>query len=543
MKQNKKNMNFPIKFKFLEEPSSQTTFTLGIIYASIKNHQNSFGKLNQFQFNENGRYANDQTKNYLTQLVSYSKKICSTPRKRPGVFEGMYGFVSKKYFYILHGWTPGYETYHWQYLKTKQIKKKDVEDKYSRENSMQFLRGNKSMKVIHHLSSIAWLSLSEFCLQQKDSDYFSEIDYIMQALSSKISRKQFVIDNQQKRQRKMIGSTPFTSLHVTHWSNLKKFEPEKRNNVDVIVSVMICFGPNNTSLENPRFYSPIKGSISLKHNHVYIHFHNIDGHFVIQGNPKNFWMFTFQVEQSVIDGISRGNNETWFQDISIRSIRKCNFMNIEFDPNVLKKRKRKIFQDCDTITLGYIDLITEKKQEGNERSCLHDSFINAGYMFGKNIRDELYKECPPKKYTNSILSTILDSSVIQRNFHIKSRPNYTTEKGGNEWILLHNSVGTGVYIVWCYVHPSFSRKNAKRQKTKETTQKESHAFVYDSDFNSFNKEKYYGAIIDNRKHSYLRAFSNEDIKDVSSIRKSLQEYFLGKTIIRGWIKITGKITS
>ena len=112
-------------------------------------------------------------------------------------------------------------------MKTKQIKKKDEEDKYSTENSMQFLRGNKSMKVIHHLSSIAWLSLSEFCLQQKDSDYFSEIDYIMKAVSSKISRKQFVIDNQQKKQRKMIGSTPFTSLHVTHWSNLKKFEPEK----------------------------------------------------------------------------------------------------------------------------------------------------------------------------------------------------------------------------------------------------------------------------------------------------------------------------
>jgi len=210
---------------------------------------------------------------------------------------------------------------------------------------------------------------------------------------------------------------------------------------------------------------------------------------------------------------------------------------------MIKKRKRKIFQDCDTITLGYIDLITEKKQEGNERSCLHDAFINAGYMFGKKICDELYKECPPKKYTNSTLSTILKSSVIQRNFRIESRPNYTTEKGGNEWILLHNSVGTGVYIAWCYVHPSFSRKNAKRQKTKETSQKESHAFVYDSDFNSFNNQKFYGAIIDNRKKSYLRAFSNDDIKDVSSIRKSLREYFLGKTIIRGWIKITGLITS
>ena len=92
-------------------------------------------------------------------------------------------------------------------------------------------------------------------------------------------------------------------------------------------------------------------------------------------------------------------------------------------------------------------------------------------MFGKNIRDELYKECPPKKYTNSMLSTILDSSVIRRNFHIKSRPNYTTEKGGNEWILLHNSLGTGVYIVWCYVHPSFSRKMQNARKLRKPHKK------------------------------------------------------------------------
>ena len=68
----------------------------------------------------------------------------------------------------------------------------------------------------------------------------------------------------------MIGSTPFTSLHVTHWSNHKKFEPEKRNNTDIIVSVIICFGPKNTSLENPRFYLPNKGSILLKHKFSYI---------------------------------------------------------------------------------------------------------------------------------------------------------------------------------------------------------------------------------------------------------------------------------
>ena len=68
-------------------------------------------------------------------------------------------------------------------------------------------------------------------------------------------------------------------------------------------------------------------------------------------------------------------------------------------------------------------------------------------MFCKNICDELYNECSPKTCTNSILRSILDSSVIRRNFHIKSRQNYTTEKGGNEGILLHNSIGTGLYIV------------------------------------------------------------------------------------------------
>ena len=53
------------------------------------------------------------------------------------------------------------------------------------------------------------------------------------------------------------------------------------------------------------------------------------------------FLLTFYLDGvlSVIDGISRGNNERWFQDISIRSIRKCNSMNIEFDPNVLKKKK------------------------------------------------------------------------------------------------------------------------------------------------------------------------------------------------------------
>ena len=55
-------------------------------------------------------------------------------------------------------------------------------------------------------------------------------------------------------------------------------------------------------------------------------------------------------------------------------------------------------------------------------------------MYEKISHDELYRECPPIKYTNVSLSSLLNSLVIQKNFHIISRPNYREEKGGNEWI-------------------------------------------------------------------------------------------------------------
>ena len=147
------------------------------------------------------------------------------------------------------------------------------------------------------------------------------------------------------------------------------------------------------------------------------------------------------------------------------------------------------------------------------------------------------------KYTNATLSSLLDSAVIQKNFHILSQPNHREQKEDNEWILLYNLIGTWLYITWCNVHLTFSRKNAKCPKRKEKAQVESHAFVYDSDFNMSKGEKYYGAIIDNREKFYLRAFSAEDIKDKESVRKSLAEYFRGKTIICGWIEIIGKNTS
>ena len=537
-----KNMQFPLSFKFLKKPkTADSNAEVGIVWASIQDHQTSFANLDQFKFDDEGNYKK-QTKEYLTQLVSHSKKICSFKRKQDGIFEGSYGFVGSYHYDLKDNWRSEYIPYHWQYLKTYQVERNNNYP-YSRQNSMAFLRGNKNSKIIHHLSSIAWLSLSQFCVQHEKYGHLDIVEFVLTTLGTKLKGDDFIIEKDQKRNRRLIGSTPFTSLHITHWKNRKKFEALKRDNRDVLISVMLCFGPNEAYPENPRFSLPKKGGVPFRHNRVYIHFPQRDGELHILGNPKLFWLFTFQIDNSVRNYISNAKDDDWFQNVTVRTGRKFKATNIQFNPKLINNKKKRLYQDSETITLGYIDLIPKKKKDGNERSCLHDAFVNAGYMYDKNIQEELFRECPPKKFTNTKLSILLDSSVIKKNFHIKSKPNYTTEKGGNEWILLNNSIGTGLYIVWCYVHPTFSRKTAKRCKRKEKTQIESHAFVYDSDFNTFKGKKYYGAIIDNREHSYLRAFSAEDIKDKDSIRKCLAEYFKGKTIIRGWIEIIGKQTS
>ena len=55
------------------------------------------------------------------------------------------------------------------------------------------------------------------------------------------------------------------------------------------------------------------------------------------------------------------------------------------------------------IRLGYIDLEVSQKQEGTKPSCLQDAIINAGFLFGKNIKEEMYKLFPPMEKKNASL--------------------------------------------------------------------------------------------------------------------------------------------
>ena len=73
-------------------------------------------------------------------------------------------------------------------------------------------------------------------------------------------------------------------------------------------------------------------------------------------------------------------------------------------PKRSNKRRKGILRSCDSVSFGYIDLKVSDKQEGNIHSCIQDAFINAGFLFGKDISKQLYKEVPPKRTKNTQLS-------------------------------------------------------------------------------------------------------------------------------------------
>jgi len=180
----------------------------------------------------------------------------------------------------------------------------------------------------------------------------------------KLVCRQDLLFNSDEKNRKMVGNTPFTSLHITHCRTTKKYTPERAKKLDdIIVRVILCFGPNENTEDIPAFSIPQKKKIRFKHNHVFIHFPK-DGPIRIVGNPQRFWLLSFQIENSVINSLLQKSDTTWFDDITTQPSTSSNHVNanIVFNNKSIKKRKRNTYSSCETITLGYIDLKLPQKK-------------------------------------------------------------------------------------------------------------------------------------------------------------------------------------
>ena len=102
------------------------------------------------------------------------------------------------------------------------------------------------------------------------------------------------------KNRKMVGNTPFTSLHITHCRTTKDYESERAKKWDdITVCVTLCFGLSENTAHIPAFFIPWKKNVNFKNNRVFIYFPK-DGPIKIVGNPQKFWLLSFQIEKSVI---------------------------------------------------------------------------------------------------------------------------------------------------------------------------------------------------------------------------------------------------
>ena len=107
--------------------------------------------------------------------------------------------------------------------------------------------------------------------------------------------------------------------------------------------------------------------------------------------------------------------------------------------------------------------------EGNSnmRSCLQDAVINSAPRIGKFInKQELYRQCPPRRVKNSHISEIENCACVTNVMNIT--PISGIEEVAWGAAIIMRTVNDGVYICVCNVH------NVKYDLWKK------HAFFYGS---------------------------------------------------------------
>ena len=98
---------------------------------------------------------------------------------------------------------------------------------------------HKPSKIIHHFSSIAWYSLCKFCQKNENSEYMRIIQNAVACVLKVVGKHDILINQDGKKNRKMVGNTPFTSLHITHCRTTKDYEPERAKKRMILQFVLL----------------------------------------------------------------------------------------------------------------------------------------------------------------------------------------------------------------------------------------------------------------------------------------------------------------
>ena len=75
-----------------------------------------------------------------------------------------------------------------------------------------------------------------------------------------------------------------------------------------------------------------------------------------------------------------------------------------------------------------------------------------GNIYGQNLKDELYKDCPPHTYTDTLLLSVLQSRAVKIHFRFHKVTDELKMNGQPLKFVLLNEINSGVYIATSQVY-------------------------------------------------------------------------------------------
>ena len=171
-----------------------------------------------------------------------------------------------------------------------------------------------------------------------------------------------------------------------------------------------------------------------------------------------------------------------------------------------KKSKHQILGDkaC-SGSAGRITYNVKKYSGGSKHSCIQDAAINAGLIFGFQLRNALYEEVPPKENEDTVISHVIKAKCLAA-FMKFTVVDIQGKFGGPEYFIFKEVWKQGgLYIINCKFIGYYT----------EVT--ENHAFLYNADYTGPDNICH-GSIVDNQKHTHLFGIEKSDVSSVAKAK-------------------------
>ena len=153
--------------------------------------------------------------------------------------------------------------------------------------------------------------------------------------------------------------------------------------------------------------------------------------------------------------------------------------------------------------------------------CCHQFCTNNWKFINKQ---ELYRQCPPRRVKNSHISEIEDYACVRNVMNITPVFGIEEVPWGAASIL--RRVNSGVYICVCNVH------NVKYDLWTK------HELVYDSNYKPLHKTECCGVLIDNRADAPICVLEDKDRASKKYLHLALRQFFEGRCHVEHVYKIT-----